>query len=266
MRRQDIFLRDNIQENDILIVSVGGNDVALLPTPCTIASMTGLICCLPQQFIENGISCFTMPCNDYCCGCTTSLLSCTGSCPPCLGYFRHLFGVRVQKYIEAITAKTKPKKILVCMIYFLDEDSMSPSWAGPALGAMGYNRNPAKLQSLIVKAFEEATWYVVVVFTVLLFSQYQKLLVSFSYLFFFHFLYLQNHSRINIKGTQVIPVPLFRSLDGKNPSDYVARVEPSAQGGRKMADFLLDIIESDNPSLPYTSYQSPSQVSIGERG
>ncbi len=42
------------------------------------------------------------------------------------------------------------------MIYYLDE-TPSPSWAGPALGALGYNSNPAKLQGLIKKVFEEAT-------------------------------------------------------------------------------------------------------------
>lgn len=159
LKAQDIFLRDNITENDTLIVSIGGNDVALFPAPCTICSMAGMLS-LPKACVENGVSYFTIPCNDYCCGCTTSLLSCTGSCPPCLGYFRHLFGVRVQKYVEKLTLKTKPKKILVCMIYYLDKDVASPSWAGGALSAMGYNRNPAKLQTFIKKAFEEATWYV----------------------------------------------------------------------------------------------------------
>jgi hypothetical protein len=163
LRAQDVFLRENISEDDVLIVSIGGNDVALLPAPCTIFSMAGMLC-LPMPCIKNGTSCFTIPFNDYCCGCTTSVLSCTGSCPPCLGYFRHLFGVRVQKYIEALTSKTKPKKILVCMIYYLDEDVTSMSWAGGALGAMGYNRNPAKLQTFIKKAFEEATWYVILVY------------------------------------------------------------------------------------------------------
>jgi hypothetical protein len=36
LRPQDRFLRENIQGNDILIVSIGGNDVAMAPTPCTI--------------------------------------------------------------------------------------------------------------------------------------------------------------------------------------------------------------------------------------
>jgi hypothetical protein len=45
------------------------------------------------------------------------------------------------------------------MIYYLDENP-TPSWAGPALEFMGYNRNPAKLQLFIRKTFEEATRYV----------------------------------------------------------------------------------------------------------
>ena len=66
---------------------------------------------------------------------------------------------RTQKYIEALTSKTKPKKILVCMIYYPDENNV-PSWANAALGALGYNTNPAKIQLLIRKFFEEATKYV----------------------------------------------------------------------------------------------------------
>jgi hypothetical protein len=42
------------------------------------------------------------------------------------------------------------------MIYYPDTNNV-PSWANAALGALGYNRNPAKLQLLIRKMFEEAT-------------------------------------------------------------------------------------------------------------
>ena len=45
---------------------------------------------------------------------------------------------------------------MVCMIYYPDENP-TPSWAGPALGALGYNTNPQKLQLLIRRAFVEAT-------------------------------------------------------------------------------------------------------------
>ena len=59
------------------------------------------------------------------------------------------------------------------------------------------------------------------------------------------------HSTIRINGSEVIPVPLFNVLDGKRSEDYVARVEPSAIGGRKMAEFLLDLIES--PAVTQTT-------------
>jgi hypothetical protein len=98
----------------------------------------------------------------------------------------------VQKYIEKLTTKTKPKKILVCMYYYLDEAPTS-SWAGLALECLGYNRTPEKLQTL--RAFEEAT------------------------------------SKINNTGCEMIPVPLFNVMVGKNSRDYVQRVEPSSQGG-----------------------------------
>ena len=40
---------------------------------------------------------------------------------------------------------------------------------------------------------------------------------------------------IEIEGVPVLPVPLFRVMDGKDSEDYAERVEPSSQGGRKMA-------------------------------
>lgn len=182
---QDEFIRDNIKEDDILVVSIGGNDVALLPAPCTICAMAGMLQ-LPKSCVDNGFVCCTVPINDYCCGCTTSLLSCLGSWPPCLGYFRHLFGVRVQKYVEKLTSKAKPKKILICMIYYLDENANTQSWAGPALGAMGYNRDPSRLQGLIKKTFHEATRYEALftsLFLLRMFVGWQKL-TKFTQLFF----------------------------------------------------------------------------------
>ena len=211
LRPQDIFIRDNIRSEDILIVSVGGNDVALMPLPCTIASLGGILC-LPSFCLEQGFSYGACHLDDCCLGCGASLASCACACPPCLGYVKHLFGTRVEKYIQALTAKTKPHKILVCMIYYPDEAN-SPSWSGPALGALGYNSNPTKVQTLIRKGFHEAT------------------------------------SSIRIRGSQVIPVPLFHALDGKNTSDYIQRVEPSPNGGRKLAELLINAIEQVNSTF-----------------
>ena len=102
------------------------------------------------------------------------------------------------------------------MIYYLDE-TPTRSWAGPALKALGYDDDPERLQYLIRKMYVEAI------------------------------------SKIEIPGTTVIPVPLFDVLDGKDSGDYVDRVEPSSQGGRKMAEYLLDVIERDerNPNRHY---------------
>ena len=57
-------------------------------------------------------------------------------------------------------------------------------------------------------------------------------------------MYAQATMEINIKGTQVIPVPLFEVLDGKREVDYVERVEPSTEGGRKMSEKLRDVVLS----------------------
>jgi len=216
LRPQDVFLRDNIQSHDTLIVSIGGNDVALYPTPCTIGAMMGGLFCVPKGCLERGKTFCVLPVDDCCCGCGPSFLSCAGGCPPCLGYFRHLFGMRVQKYIEKLCAKTTPKKILICMIYYPAEE-LTNSWANRSLNALGYNSNPTKLQAVIKKSFEEAT------------------------------------SNIHIKGSEVIPVPLYHVLDGKTKEDYVARVEPSALGGKKMADYLLDIVQNKSMGGGYYS-------------
>jgi len=66
-----------------------------------------------------------------------------------------MFGTRIEEYIKKLTSKTKPKLVLVCMIYYPDEAHV-PGWAGPSLGALGYNSNPEKLQLLIRKVFHEA--------------------------------------------------------------------------------------------------------------
>ena len=91
------------------------------------------------------------------------------------------------------------------MIYYPDENPGN-SWADPILKLLGYDSNPSKLQLLIDKVFTHAT------------------------------------KNIKIPGTQVIPLQLSKALDGKNTSDYCARVEPSISGGRKMANLMLDTL------------------------
>jgi len=128
---QDRFIQEHITENDTLIVSVGGNDIALMPTPCTIAAMANLVCCTTTGCIRRGVG-LGLP------------------------YFRWMFKSRVQAYIEQLISLRKPKQVLVCMIYFPDEAAVD-SWAGLALCCLGYNTYPQKLQTAISKVYETAT-------------------------------------------------------------------------------------------------------------
>lgn len=176
---QDAFIRDHISEDDFLIVSVGGNDIALRPRLRTAVNML-LLTRSPDVLISAGYA-------------------------PGFGYFVDFFHRRVQKYVCQLVAKRKPKKILVCMIYYLDEVA-GGSWADHTLKALGYDANPGKLQLIIRTIFEAV-----------------------------------KQRGFHIPGVQeVVPFPLFRVLDGKTRADYVQRVEPSVAGGQKMAKAFLD--------------------------
>ncbi|KAF1980954.1 hypothetical protein K402DRAFT_425808 [Aulographum hederae CBS 113979] len=179
----DEFIRDNIRQQDMLIVSVGGNDIACKPTLGTAVRMLRLTWLNTRSAIE------------------------AGTAGP-LAYFKDIFGAQVEEYISKMTAKRKPRAVIVCMIYFPFESGISSqsSWADLPLKAMGYHRRPGHLQAVIRKIYEAAT------------------------------------CEINIKGTNVVPCPLFEVMDGKEKGDYVQRVEPSVEGGRKMAERFADTL------------------------
>jgi len=175
---QDVFIRDSISEDDVLVVDVGGNDVALRPTAGVILNMAMLIYLTPTFLVHHTV-------------------------PPGLFYFIHMFRVRLRSYIEALIAVRKPKKVVVCMLYFLDQRS-GGSWADGVLSKLGYDDNPAKLQEIIRKVY---AWGV---------------------------------SQIQIPGVQVEHLPLYEVLDGTDTTDYVQRVEPSITGGQKMAKAIAE--------------------------
>lgn len=201
---QDQFIRDNIRSDDVLIISVGGNDIALKPSPCTALSVCSLVCCTTTACLRNCSCGCAIPCEDYlCCG----MLSNVCAFPPGMGYMIHLFSTRIQSIVSRIVAKQKPKLILVCMIYYLDEKPGN-SWAEVVLRILGYNRNPDKVQEVIRQLFRLAT------------------------------------QQIRIPGSEVIAVPLFEVLNGKDTTDYCERVEPSAKGGERMGEFLVEKVLS----------------------
>ncbi|KAF2129245.1 hypothetical protein P153DRAFT_356848 [Dothidotthia symphoricarpi CBS 119687] len=179
----DEFIRDHIGPQDILIVSVGANDIALSPLPATARHMAQLAWLTWRSSLEDGSA--------------TSLQ-----------YFKQLFGTNTQDYISRLVSRTKPRAIVVCMIYFpLEAGLGQTSWADAQLMALGYGLFPGQLQTAIKAMYETST------------------------------------KAIEIDGTQVLPCALSEVLDGKDPGDYTARVEPNDQGGRKMAERFVGLLE-----------------------
>ena len=108
----------NCKDGDVLVISIGGNDIALAPSLKTIFSMAGL--------------------NWF-----TSLSSIRESNTGWgIGHLEKLFRCGIENYIKRLCEKAKPSKVLVCMIYYPSEynEESPPSWADPLLSILGYNR------------------------------------------------------------------------------------------------------------------------------
>jgi hypothetical protein len=180
----DKFIRDNIRAEDILIVSVGANDIALNPTLATARHMAKLAWLTPLSSLRKG--------NAW-----------------SMGHFLNMFKDQTQAYISRLVEKQKPRAVVVCMIYYPLEASAAEQkgWADMPLKILGYNRWPERLQAAVKAMYEFGT------------------------------------KKIEIEGTEIIPCALFEVMDGKNGKDYTARVEPSSDGGHKMALHLKGILE-----------------------
>mmetsp|Transcript_4694 Transcript_4694/g.14647 ORF Transcript_4694/g.14647 Transcript_4694/m.14647 type:complete len:342 (+) Transcript_4694:56-1081(+) len=212
----DRFVRDNLTRDDVLVVSVGGNDIALAPVLCTCLNIVPLLCfqaCCPAAVVD-ACACACPP-DIYaggsldggccCCGLPGCLAGTLCGWPPGLGYFVDLFGNRVRAYVSRLVATTKPKLVVLCMIYYLDVRGRG-SWADATLKLLGYDCAPSLLQHAIRLVYEFGT------------------------------------KRVRLPGTTVLPFPLFAVLDGSDARDYVERVEPSVVGGAKIANALADVI------------------------
>lgn len=127
---QDAFIREHISERDVLVVSVGGNDVALRPTQSTIMSMAALLCS-PRWLIRCHLA-------------------------PGFSHFVRMFRNDTQKMIESIVGNRKPRCVVVCMYYYFDETS-GGAWADKVLSMLGYDRDPTKLQLVMREIFAAAT-------------------------------------------------------------------------------------------------------------
>lgn len=205
LQTHDRFIQTHIRSEDILVVSVGGNDIALKPNCCTIFNAALLLYTQNAKSIERACG-QPLSCDDYCCGCCCGCYSNCLSCPCGYGYFLHLFQTRAKAYISNLVSKTKPKKVLICMIYYVDEKETG-SWADASMAALGYNKRPEDLQMLT------------------------------------RMVYVNGTRSIKIDGVETIAVPFFTVMDGQSSSDYCERVEPSSQGGSKLSKIILDAVE-----------------------
>jgi len=168
-----------VTERDYIVLSVGGNDVALKPTAATVVNML-MLTRVPGWLLRGG-------------------------CAIGMGHFEWLFRTQIEAIVcRMVAGARKPKLVLVCMIYYLDERPGN-SWADRVLARLGYDDDPAKLQYIIATLFERIA-----------------------------------AKGFDVDGVEVRPFPLFKVLDGKDTADYVQRVEPSVQGGRKIARAFLD--------------------------
>ena len=144
---------------------------------------------------------------------------------PGLGHFTRLFKDQTAAYLRTLTRTCRPRAIAVCMLYYLDE-TPGGSWADSVLQKLNYNKDPEKLQLMMRKLYEVAT------------------------------------SKVAVGDIPIVPVPLFEALDGKTSADYAQRVEPSVEGGRKLARLIMERLE---PLLAAkTSTQVPHESAGGD--
>ncbi len=173
--KQDIFISEHITNNDYLVVSVAGNDLAAL-------SRTQNINLDPTKLANSP-------------------------------FFKELlpfYKEKTEKFIKRILKGRKTKAVIISTLYYLDEDMNNArnrtAWPREILRNLSYDSDPKKLHYLIDLLHEKGT------------------------------------RNIRIEGVNLIPVKLSETLNGKDTKDYIQLVEPSSQGGQKMAQFFIRIL------------------------
>ena len=159
---------------------MGGNDIALKPSMSTITSMASLMMLNSLDDIRSG--------PDKAWG---------------LSHFVTLFRDGIRNYVLKLIQKTRPKQVVVCMLYFPDASDKIQSWASQTLDLLGYSKDPKRLQAAIESIYRHAI------------------------------------KAIKIDGVKISYFPMFRTLDGTETQDYVQLVEPSGLGGAKLARNLI---------------------------
>jgi hypothetical protein len=53
-------------------------------------------------------------------------------------------------------------------------------------------------------------------------------------------MYTNGTRSVQVQGVEMVYLPMFQVLNGKDTRDYAMRVEPSPQGGHKMAQAIVE--------------------------
>lgn len=125
----DAWAGQHATRRDCVVLSVGGNDIALRPTARTILNML-LLTRSPRTMIANAWA-------------------------PGFGYFVKLFRDKARSILTRAfpDPTTRPAKALVCVLYYPDE-TPGGSWADYPLSKLGYDADPGKLQLLLRSLFD----------------------------------------------------------------------------------------------------------------
>lgn len=188
---QDQFICDNITNDDILIVSVSGNDLALGPTAEIVEDMRKYVKAFEDKNYKEQNDLFGET-----------------------GIFYGLFVNKMSEYIKKLCSKKNPKKVIICMIYFVSISFFKNlgsgwHWAKKTIDIFKYTSNPDILKSFIKKCHE---------------------LIKINYLI---------NSGINIFES----CPLYEVLNELDNTLYLSGVEPSIIGGKLMAERFVDQIK-----------------------
>lgn len=136
---RDRLVRDHITSRDCLVVSVGGNDLALRPSPRIIASLLRL------RYSGAG-----------------SDASIDDFSHPSLRSLRDLFLDQTLHFVLSLCQRHRPRLVVVCLQYAPSLSSQHPSWADPVLRTLRYSGNPddagpRKVRRVLDAVYEHCT-------------------------------------------------------------------------------------------------------------
>lgn len=178
----DQFVRNHLQKDDVVIFSVGGNDIALNPSLRVLVCLAFAIYLIPESLLSHLFVKFLF-----------------------LAPLKDLFRTQMKSYAERICANQMPSQLIFCSYYYPCLHGFG--WADVFLRLANYKANPGKIQKLFDIVSKD--------FSV---------------------------NGNDFPGIVLRRVDFSKVLCPDNESDYIARVEPSNTGGKKMAESLFHVI------------------------